>query len=83
VAQVEIRDLRSRKELQSQETVSPEKASNFWMAAKSAGHTDATARRLLSEFGVVSAKDLPEMAYKSAVDRAASEALVAKYEDQL
>jgi ribonuclease HI len=80
VAQVDVTNLRRTDGL---ETVSEAKAGQFWMEAKSSGHNDQSARKLLSEFGVVSAKDIPKSEFDAVMERASSPTLVGKYQEML
>jgi ribonuclease HI len=75
IAEVNVRELKSRQEIKDQRTVSPEQAQQFWMVAEETGYTEKEARQLLTEYGVISAKDVAKPDYDSLMQRAESKVL--------
>lgn len=61
------------------ETVNNAQAGYFWQEVKESGFTDQAARRLLADYNVISAKDIPKVEFDSVMERASSPAIGKKY----
>jgi hypothetical protein len=75
IAEVDVRRLKSRDQIRAEETVTPEQAQQFWMVANDTGYTEKEARQLLTEYGVISAKDVAKRDFDSLMQQADSKVL--------
>jgi len=73
IAEVDIATLKTRDDIG--DTITDKEASRFWMTANESGYTEREARQILTDFGVVSAKDLAPEEFDAAMEMAVSKAV--------
>lgn len=77
---VDLRNLKSKDQIESEGgPISEGRQKAFWMSAREHGFTEVGARRLLAEYGVVSAKDLSKRIWKPVYKKINSSALAEVY----